>query len=300
METLASRIARDGALKAMDAVGWAVRLTKSLERIHARKGVHGRVSPYCLMIELVDCTSVGMLVDAERVPDLVAYHSPEQASGEDPKPSDDTWGVAVTLYEALTGKALFLGGDEATTRAKVLAGGAAPGVVLEVSDEALRTILERALARDWMERTNSVTALRRELEALRSATRGGTLMPLIEDTRKGAAPASQHMEGAWPARPPGANDEDDDGPTLVASGRDIARLTRPKDIAAKSAALESAAQKAEEDGGQIDYKGLRSRLFAAKSISETPPPPSPREEKKAPVPPPAAGKKAPPPPPVAG
>src|SRR6185503_12853400 len=115
METLASRIAREGALNTTDAVEWIVRLARSVERIHARGSVHGRISPHCLLIELEACASSGRLVAPDRAPALLAYQSPERLAGKaggDPSWGDDMWALAATLYEALAGTPAFQGATD--------------------------------------------------------------------------------------------------------------------------------------------------------------------------------------------
>ena len=49
METLADRISRDGPLNELDAVGWAIRLAKRIEALHALGVAHGSISPECVI-----------------------------------------------------------------------------------------------------------------------------------------------------------------------------------------------------------------------------------------------------------
>ncbi|APR77902.1 Vegetative cell wall protein gp1 precursor (Hydroxyproline-rich glycoprotein 1) [Minicystis rosea] len=186
METLTSRIARRGALTPLDAVGWIVRLARSLERGHARGLIHKRVSPHCLLIEDSAPASAGRLVAPEEAPDLIAYHSPERVAGKEPAPADDAWGVAVTLYEALTGMAAYEGADDDAALAHLQDVRPVPLVAFGVDDAALQAILDRALMQDWMARINNLSALRRALEAWRPAARFGGLAPLDDPRLPGA------------------------------------------------------------------------------------------------------------------
>src|SRR6185312_14621305 len=131
-----------GALTPLDAVGWIVRLARSPERAHARGLIHRRVSPHCLLIDDSDPTSAGRLVEPVEAPDLLLYHSPERVAGQAPAPSDDAWGVGVTLYEALTGMAAFEGADDVASLAHLQDVRPAPLVAFGVQDADLQVILD--------------------------------------------------------------------------------------------------------------------------------------------------------------
>jgi len=178
METLAARIARNGALKDTDAVGWAIRLSKNVERMHAIGHLHGHISPRCLRIAADACTSGGELLEPGKAPYLLRYHSPERAGGEGPSTADDTWAIAVTLYEALTGAPPFQGASDAEIVAQIQS---APVPQLAgVGDAALQATLDKALARDAQRRIVDVATLRRMLEAWRPSTRPARL-PALEE-----------------------------------------------------------------------------------------------------------------------
>ncbi|AKT36215.1 hypothetical protein [Chondromyces crocatus] len=180
METLAARIARAGALQDVDAVAWAIRLAKNVERLHAAGKVHGHVSPRCVRLSGDSSTSRGEFVDATQAPYLLAYHSPERAAGEGTSPEDDTWGIAITLYEALTACQPFVGGDESEVRRSIEETPIPSLAEQGVGDAALQDVLDRALVRDLDARISRAAELRAALEAWRPSTRFSKLPPLEE------------------------------------------------------------------------------------------------------------------------
>jgi serine/threonine-protein kinase len=220
METLASRIARDGALTTSDAVGWILRLARTLELTHTRGGVHGRISPHCLLIDGESCTAAGQLVGRDHAPDLVAYYSPERVAGEAPSVVDDTWAAAATLYEAICGKPPFKGTSDGDTRAKITAGQLVPLAKFGVTDQALQVILDRALGQDW-DRTQNIAALRRDLEGWRPDAPFADLPPLEESPEALSSP-------------------------IVPASTVPAAIPRPKDSGPKLSVRESAGQDADE------------------------------------------------------
>jgi hypothetical protein len=164
VETLADRIAREGPFSELDAVGWAVRLAKRIEAMHALGVTHGSVSAQCVLVEGKDRTAKASLVDVRRTPGSLAYHSPERVSGGGLSQADDTWAVACTLYAALTGGPPFLGANDAELKQKILTAAPAPLAVFDVGDDDLQRVLDDAFARDLAHRTATVSALRKALE----------------------------------------------------------------------------------------------------------------------------------------
>src|SRR5512132_2588768 len=126
VETLDDRIARDGPVKELDAVGWAIRLAKRLEALHSLGVAHGSVSPACILTSGSDRTSRAYIADVQLTTSSLAFQSPERVLGGDLSPADDTWAVACTLYTALTGTSPFAGGSDAETKQRILGGSTAP------------------------------------------------------------------------------------------------------------------------------------------------------------------------------
>jgi hypothetical protein len=181
METLASRVAREGGLQEIDAVGWAIRVARSVERVHERGGVHGRLSADGVLIESGKCTTEGRLIPFAELPENIAYHSPERERGEGGSQADDTWAVAVTLYLALAGNLPFSGSTDDEVRRKIKTVPAPPLAVFDVGDDNLQAIVDRALSRNREGRTATLAALRHELEGWCPDVGLDGLPPLLGD-----------------------------------------------------------------------------------------------------------------------
>lgn len=165
VETLADRIARDGPLNELDAVGWIIRLARKLETLHARGLAHGSVSPAAVKTAGVPRTSLGILAGIGAAPAQRAFMSPERVAQGGVTAADDTWATAATLFALLTGHSPFSAPDEETVSQKVLNGMAAPLSLYDVGDDDLQHILDAALARNAAERASTMAALRQALEA---------------------------------------------------------------------------------------------------------------------------------------
>ncbi|MFT3769265.1 MAG: hypothetical protein QM820_27820 [Minicystis sp.] len=180
METLAERIARDGPVNELDAIGWAIRLAKRLEALHQLGVAHGSVSPACILTAGQDRNARAYLADVQHTTPTPAYQSPERILGGDISMADDVWALASTLYALLTGQSPFAGGSDAEVRQKILAAAPPPLAVFDVGDDDLQHILDRAFARELGGRTSNITAFRRALEEWHP-DRGVTNLPPLED-----------------------------------------------------------------------------------------------------------------------
>jgi hypothetical protein len=180
VETLAARIARDGPVSELDAIGWAIRLSRRLEALHALGVAHGSVSPACVIAAGGDRNARAVLADVQKTPALLAFQSPERILGGNLSPSDDVWALAATLYALLTGQNPFAATNDADLRQKILAASPAPLAVFDVGDDDLQHIIDHAFARDLNARTASVAALRRSLEEWHP-DRGVANLPPLED-----------------------------------------------------------------------------------------------------------------------
>ncbi len=180
METLAERIARDGPVNELDAIGWAIRLAKRLEALHALGVAHGSVSPACIIAAGQDRNARAYLADVQHTTSTPAFQSPERILGGDISAADDVWALASTLYSLLTGQTPFQGANDAEVRQKILAAAPAPLAVFDVGDDDLQHILDNAFAREFGKRTTNITALRRALEEWHP-DRGVANLPPLED-----------------------------------------------------------------------------------------------------------------------
>ncbi|MBK6519597.1 MAG: hypothetical protein IPG04_37050 [Polyangiaceae bacterium] len=162
METLAQWIHRRGPLAPKDAVGWAIRLAKHLEALHLHGVAHGNVSPACVLIEHTDPRARGVVADVRRTAEMVQYHSPERFRNGQLSPSDDAWGLAATLFTALTSARPF--GDLRPEVEQRHPHGLPPLAAYGVNDDTLYAILANALVLDPSRRTSNVATLRMQLE----------------------------------------------------------------------------------------------------------------------------------------
>ncbi len=159
-------------------MGWAIRLSRSVEEMHAKGRVHGRLSADGIRIALDACDSEGELIELADIPENIGYHSPERERGEGGSQADDTWAVAVTLYLTLSGNLPFVGATDDEVRRKIASVSAPPLAVYDVGDDDLQGIVDRALTRTRAERTTTVAELRRQLESWGPASGLDALPPL--------------------------------------------------------------------------------------------------------------------------
>ena len=164
MQTLAGRISSAEGLSAADAVGWVIRLAKTLEPIHALGVAHGAVSADAVQIQDASPTSVGHILTPRTLHDQPAYHSPERAGGEGTSPEDDTWAAAVTLYHVLTRRFPFPGDDDDAVEQLIRTTHPAPLRSFGIHDSGLQKILDDAFSRDILSRMTSMSAFREALE----------------------------------------------------------------------------------------------------------------------------------------
>lgn len=160
MEKLATYVVRQGALSSDDAVGWIVRLSATLEPLHAVGLSHGCISARAVQIESPSCQSGGWLLDAHDLTDDPAYFSVERASGGTPSPSDDAWALGVTLYRMLTGELPFGDGSAEGVKRRILSAPASPLAVFDVGDDQLQAVLDRLFTRDPRQRLMRMSQLR--------------------------------------------------------------------------------------------------------------------------------------------
>jgi serine/threonine-protein kinase len=97
-----------------------------------------------------------------------AYMSPEQAKGREADKRSDVWAFGAVLYEMLTGTRAFDGEDMSDTLASVLKSD--PDGTLLPADvpPALRTLVQRCLAKDRRQRVSDISAARFVLTELES------------------------------------------------------------------------------------------------------------------------------------
>jgi hypothetical protein len=181
VETLAERIAREGPVNELDAVGWIVRLAKKLESLHSRGLAHGGVSPEAMKTASASRLSLGMLVPTGSARNRLEFRSPERLGTEAASPTDDTWCTATTLYTLLTGSSPFVGGNEDAIRQKIWTGTFAPLSTFDVGDDDLQHIIEAALTPSIANRTSSLAAFREALEGWHPDAKVRDLPPMVDE-----------------------------------------------------------------------------------------------------------------------
>ncbi len=188
VETLARRIHSEGPIPARDAVRLVSRLARAIERLHAAGTVHGRLGPQAVALPSPRLAQARLL-PASHCDDDEAFHSPERLSGSGASAADDAFGIALTLYFALTGwesptkaRESHRSGDLGSLRPPPLA-------VFDAGDDFLEQILEAALSVEAAARPRSVAAFRAELDSW------------LDQEGAGVDDALPFLEGSTPDEP---------------------------------------------------------------------------------------------------
>jgi hypothetical protein len=109
--TVADRLA-SGAIPPAQALGWLRAMAEAIDFAHSRELIHRDIKPSNMLLDeagrayLGDFGIAGLLKEAgEGLPTgSAAYMSPEQGQGGRAVPSSDTYALAVTAFEMLTGR----------------------------------------------------------------------------------------------------------------------------------------------------------------------------------------------------
>jgi serine/threonine-protein kinase len=122
-ESMRDRLRREGPLPLREALRIAAETAEALEAAHQSGVVHRDIKPHNILLGQdgsVKVTDFGIAraasapsqTDTSSVLGTVNYVSPEQARGEAVGPQGDIYSLGATLFEALTGKPPFNGGDQ--------------------------------------------------------------------------------------------------------------------------------------------------------------------------------------------
>jgi eukaryotic-like serine/threonine-protein kinase len=162
-ETLARRIAVRG-VNTHEALAIAKRIAEALDTMHWRGVVHRDLKPKNLILvegrpDLVKILDFGIARHSQEITSLtrtgtmvgsLSYMAPEQARGT--REIDgrlDLFGLGCVLYECLTGRVPFSGGDPVAIRAKILLVDPPPIQVLNTDiSEDLASLVNRLLEKD--------------------------------------------------------------------------------------------------------------------------------------------------------
>ena len=196
--TLSDRIRR-GPVSPARAAAWGAALASALEAIHARSVLHRDVKPSNVGFDaggtpkLLDFGLVRLLDEADGAPGTapvpeawsahaagevstrtsashvvgtVPYLSPEALQGRRPTPGFDLWGLALTIYECVTGVNPFAATSNARTVERILTRQAPdPRTLRPDCPGPLAELLLVALARAESNRPASARELREGFEA---------------------------------------------------------------------------------------------------------------------------------------
>jgi serine/threonine-protein kinase len=142
----------DGVVKVLD-----FGLAKALEPMSAH-GMDATASPTITSPAMM--TSVGVLLGT------AAYMSPEQAKGRSADKRSDVWAFGAVLFEMLTGRRAFAGGEISEVLASVLAREPDWALLPPGLSPTLATYIKRCLHKDPKQRIGDVQSIRLALEGV--------------------------------------------------------------------------------------------------------------------------------------
>ena len=200
VEDLLAR-AEDHRLPVSDAVRVASEIASALEHAHGRGVIHRDLKP--ANVWLTDDGSArlgdfGLAVAADHsrittegmMVGTVAYMAPEQALGGEVGTGADLYSLGALLYELLTGRPPFVGGDAVSVISQHLnTQPMAPWWHNPAVPRPLGTLVLELLAKNAEERPPSATAVRRRLEEIAASPSE----PTLETSAVTLLPAAQRL-----------------------------------------------------------------------------------------------------------
>jgi len=204
-DTLAERIARDGALPIKETLHICGQIAEALEAAHEKRIIHRDLKPANIKVtpegevKVLDFglaktagadSAISKSGAADTETGLIlgtpAYMSPEQANGKPVDKRTDIWAFGCVLFELLTAKRPF-GGETPSARIAALLEREPDWQALPRSTPVrLRDLLQRCLQKDPRERLRDVGDARIEIERLRREGPAAISSQLIASIR-GAA-----------------------------------------------------------------------------------------------------------------
>lgn len=216
-ESLRDKLKRDGRMALLDAVRLAREVAGALAHAHKREIVHRDIKPENILISaghaLVADFGIARVASSAPTPEpgitqaglaigTPAYMSPEQALGDAVDGRTDIFSLGCVLYEMLTGRLPFGGGNAMGMLSAKMSGEITP--LTQWRDdipESVETVLQRMLARDPDQRVLRAADVVTELEA---ALTGTVLTPLPKPV---TLPANAVAVLAFASMSPDSGDE---------------------------------------------------------------------------------------------
>ena len=205
-ESLAQRLAREGALQETEALRITDAVLAALAAAHDKGIVHRDVKPDNVLLphdgdpKLADFgiakalqEATGGLTQTGTFLGTAKYLPPEQVQGEPTTPASDVYGMGVVLFEMLAGVPPF-DGDEAIQVALAHSRQALPDITVVRDDlsPAVLEVLDRALAKDPADRYPSAHEMRAALRLHAGQSGGQTLqMTSPAAVRSASAPTAK-------------------------------------------------------------------------------------------------------------
>ncbi len=181
LDSLASRVRREGPLEWAEATRLGVRLSGALESAHRVGTLHRDVKPANILLsdygeaQLTDFgiarieggfeTATGAFTGS------LSYTAPEVLNGHPPTPASDIYGLGAALFSIIAGRAAFerREGEEIIAQFLRITGQPIPDLRGHGVPDELCAVLERAMAKDPAERPKSAEQLGRELQEVQRA-----------------------------------------------------------------------------------------------------------------------------------
>jgi serine/threonine-protein kinase len=175
-ETLKERIRRLGRLPIVEAIAYAIEISRALGAAHERGIVHRDIKPQNVLIDAEGSAKVtdfgiarsladeGLTADG-RVLGTTDYVSPEQALGHAVTGQSDIYSLGVALYEMLTGDVPFKGDNQVAVAMRHVREELPDLQYLRPeASAALAAVVDRATAKDLNRRYLDVSSLVADLE----------------------------------------------------------------------------------------------------------------------------------------
>jgi eukaryotic-like serine/threonine-protein kinase len=204
-EALSSLLEREGRLSPARALDVLRQTAAALAAAHAAGVVHRDVKPGNVLVGndgIVKITDFGIAWSASSVPltgtgqvvGTAHYLSPEQAEGAKATPASDVYALGMVAYECLAGRRAFDGENSVQIALKQIR--EQPNPLPDDVPLPIRSVVERALAKDPVDRYPDGAALRDAVEA------AATWSPTVPIGGGGATGTSVlELPSSWGADP---------------------------------------------------------------------------------------------------